>query len=426
MNEAFKRKLQAYQEGTLSETEREEVEAELEKLEVYQAYLDESMDDEENRERRENEGRQKEQSEVRRRQERKIIRRAKWKSRGITVLIVLIVIGAVWGGSKMATQYYYTQREVDSRGLAMREVNQQALASIVETTMPNRFLAIDFQDSGVFFDMNIEGSVQHTVGSQVRSEKELRQQYLWGRIRDTRVESRDSVYGPYMNDLTQFDNGRFWLPGGSERSQEETGNAEVWQTLSELPKMTVSELYISLDQEYAQPELDGFFAGLRMVPDWFAVRSGQEWAGMGYAITDDKGNSREAEPSEYLNLNVQSPVGGSWATANRYPSPGSDSNASGSWADGMAGALERIAQSPEVAKTVSRIDFGAAAAGVRKNGGKVYGVVVTGRSEDLAKLQNKTWMKGAIVRLGDSMLDTRPFDPYVPQSAYREAKPSQP
>ncbi len=426
MNESFKRKLQAYQDGTLSETEREEVEAELEKLEAYQAYLDETMDEEDVRERASNGGPQNAENEVRRRQERRIIRRAKWKSRGITVLIVLIVIGAVWGGSKMATQYYYTQKEIDSRGLAMREVNQQALASIVETTMPNRFLAIDFQDVGVFFDMDIEGSVQHTVGSQVRSEKELRQHYVWGRIRDTRVESRDSVYGPYMNDLTQVDHGRFWLPGGSERAQEQAGNAEVWQTLSELPKMTVSELYISLDQEYAQPELDGFFAGLRMVPDWFAVRSGQEWAGAGYAITDDKGNSREAEPEEYLNLNVQNPLGGSWATSDRYPSAGEDPNASGTWADGMAGALERIAQSPEVAQTVSRIDFGAAAAEVRKNGGKVYGVVVTGRSEELAKLQNKAWMKGAIVRLGDSMLDTQPFDPYVPQSAYREAEPSLP
>ncbi|OWA36076.1 hypothetical protein B9G55_09460 [Saccharibacillus sp. O16] len=418
MNESFKRKLQAYHEGTLSEAEREEIEAELEKLEAYQVYLDEAMnEEEESRERSEDQRRQREEGKVQRLKERKIIRRAKWKSRGITVLIVLIVMGAVWGGSKLATKYYYTQREVGSTGQAMREVNQQALSSIVEMTMPNRYLAINLQDPGVFFDMNIEGSVQHKVGSHLRSEKELRQRYLWGRIRDTRVQSRDSA--PYMNDLTRIEEGSFWLPGGSERATEQAGNAKVWQALSELPKMTVSELYISLDKEYEQPELDDAFAGLRVTPDWFAVRSGQEWAGVGYTIGDEKGNSRKAQPAEYLNLSVQYPIGLSWA-GDVFLSPGEKPDETRSWADGMVRALKRIAQSPEVAKSVSSIDFGAAAAEVQKNGGKVYGVVVTGRSEELAKLQGKAWMKGAIVRMGESMLDTEQDDPYVPQSQRHE------
>ncbi len=40
---------------------------------------------------------------LRRKKERRIIRRAKWKSRGITALVTMIVLGLVFGGSGMFT-----------------------------------------------------------------------------------------------------------------------------------------------------------------------------------------------------------------------------------------------------------------------------------------------------------------------------------
>lgn len=46
MSEAFKEKLRRYGEGTLTDEDRDEVERELEKMEAYQAYLDELMGEE--------------------------------------------------------------------------------------------------------------------------------------------------------------------------------------------------------------------------------------------------------------------------------------------------------------------------------------------------------------------------------------------
>lgn len=47
MSEEFKEKLKRYGEGTLPDEDRDEVERELEKMEAYQAYLDELMGEEE-------------------------------------------------------------------------------------------------------------------------------------------------------------------------------------------------------------------------------------------------------------------------------------------------------------------------------------------------------------------------------------------
>lgn len=46
MSEEFKEKLRKYGEGTLADEDRDEVERELEKMEAYQAYLDELMGEE--------------------------------------------------------------------------------------------------------------------------------------------------------------------------------------------------------------------------------------------------------------------------------------------------------------------------------------------------------------------------------------------
>lgn len=46
MSEEFKEKLRRYGEGTLADEDRDEVERELEKMEAYQAYLDELMGEE--------------------------------------------------------------------------------------------------------------------------------------------------------------------------------------------------------------------------------------------------------------------------------------------------------------------------------------------------------------------------------------------
>lgn len=243
---------------------------------------------------------------------------------------------------------------------------------------------------------------------------------MWGRIVDTQVKSQNSSHGMYTNKLTETDNGYFWLPGGSNRKQQEAQNAEVWQTLSELPKLTGSELYVSLDREYSQKELNAKFSGLRVEPRWFAVRSGQEWAGIdSYAVTDEEGKAAPAEPEDYLNISVANPIGGDSSVGLDYIPVQGETNEEYlkyhflSWKTGMIEALKRISQSPEVAESVSAIDFASAAEEVEKNGAKVYGVVVTGRSEELAKLQDEPWMQGAIVRLGDSVLDTRQFDPYI-------------
>ncbi|CAM3352986.1 MULTISPECIES: anti sigma factor C-terminal domain-containing protein [Saccharibacillus] len=435
MTESFKRKLQAYQNGTLPGEERAELEAELEKLEAYQAYLDELMEDDSEPDRladraeedgsgsRETaEGRKSgfgENERLRRKKERRIIRRAKWKSRGITALVTLIVLGLVFGGSGLFTHYYYTQREVGPTAQALREVNEQALGLIVETTMPNRYLMPNGGDPGLLFDLTISGRVQHVWGSEGVSEKEIRQDYRFGRIRDTRITSLNGASDLYSKRFATADEGRLWLPGGSDRKQEEARNAGVWQTLSDLPKLTVSELYVSLDREYGQQELDRKFWGLRVAPRWFAARSGQEWAGLdSYTVMDAEGNTKPAQPEDYLNLYVHNPVGANGGMGASYIPVRSETNGEYlkhgalSWKSGLVEALRRVAQSPEVAASVSPVDFASAAAEVEANGSKVYGVVVTGRSEELAKLQNEPWMKGAIVRLGDSALDTAQLDPY--------------
>ncbi|NGZ76230.1 anti sigma factor C-terminal domain-containing protein [Saccharibacillus alkalitolerans] len=434
MNEDFKRRLAAYRDGTLTQTEREEVERELEKLEAYQSYLDELMDEEEHPDRlmrkeegggRAEEGGKKmpedEIERMRRRKERRIIRRAKWKSRGITALVTLVVLAAVWAGSGWLSQSYYAKTG-EYRGMNRQDLYQHALSRVVETTMPNRYLAFDQQEPGTFFTLGIEGLVQHPLGNTIRSEARVNLDYRFGRLEKAWVEKRDSAYNPYSKNMAGENYGKFWMPGGSERSQEEAKNAEAWKALHDLPRLTSSELYISLDREYAQQELDAKFAGMRVQPSWFAVRTGQEWSGYGttYTLVDEHGKETKAAAEDYLNLSVQNPVGAGRGIGYEYVPRIGEKNEEFekyqalSWSSGMVEALKEAARNPAIAEKLSGVDFAAAAKEVENNGAKVYGVVVTGRSEDLAKLRQEKWMRGAIVRLGDSVLDTGRMEPYTP------------
>ncbi|MEI0738772.1 hypothetical protein VQ056_22585 [Paenibacillus sp. JTLBN-2024] len=93
MSDDFKQKLRDYKDGKLSGEEREELERELEKMEVYQSYLDEMMDLEEHAANT-NPRPISDAEKKRHKREARLLRKGKWKARiGTAFTLIGFFIG---------------------------------------------------------------------------------------------------------------------------------------------------------------------------------------------------------------------------------------------------------------------------------------------------------------------------------------------
>ncbi|AWB44073.1 hypothetical protein DCC85_07485 [Paenibacillus sp. CAA11] len=386
MTEDFKARLKAYEKGELEQEEKLRMEAEFEKLEIYQAYLDELMGEETRVSVQYSQRHQGESGKSSKTaKEYRILRRGKWKMRWNTLLTMFSLFIIVWFVTYVVSVIYYSTGK-PNRAELIRDV----VSSAVAVTQPNR--TVNMNEGSSWFSLQISGELSKRIGSESKITGEMTQHFLfsWARTgEDTSFEDQPQARG-----------GLFCLPGKGPYDY-----SEVWSKLDKLPEGTVTEAYLSLDRYFSTDELLALFKGRDVDVVWMAARTGQEGASA-------EGDSEVQQPmgfpatpiwheDDYTIISRQVTDKG---TAVSRRSPSVDVYGSGKIRnENFLKTLKLIGQHPSMVRlTAPSVDFKAAANYVEKNGVQLYGVVITGPTKEILKLKQEKWI--SFVRLGESEL----------------------
>lgn len=381
MSEEFKRKLKQYAEGSLPEDEREEVEREIEKLELYQSYLEELTESVDNKSRIRG-GRLAEPSESENnrqlRKEANIIRRGKWKARLSNALTLLSLLIAVTFVSSACTALFYSMGEPDRVDL-YRDVVSSAIA----VTEPNVEVHLNAQGNA-FFTMDLKGELVKQIGDARVSAGDYSIRFLL-----------NHTNGPVLSWKERNTNGRGFarLPDSSTYN----GDSE-WSILEKLPEGTVSELYFSLDRLYETEDLLKLLQPRNLTPLWFAVDNGEDNSGSGWVSDpigfpympiwhhDDKKLESYSEEKRGFFSKVTSSLS-SYPQVQAY-GDGELRN------DNFKKTLYLLREYRAITKKAAPfMKLDETIGYVEQHGVKLYGAVVTGPTKELLKLKQEPWVR---------------------------------
>lgn len=376
MNDNFKNKLKSYSEGKLCEDEMKEMDKELEKLERYQEFLDEQINEDE-----------KNKNQISYKSESKIIRKSKWKARfhnALTVIVMFFVFTIITG---IITTNFYSIGEPDRR-----EIYRDVVESAIAITQPNIELGSGSTHLGVYFTLNIEGDLKKKVGGEYFIVGELEKKFLlsstgYGGVKYTLDKEYHSPFFTYPNyNIMNSD----------------------WDKLDKLPEGTVAEAYISFDKFYETDEILKKFEYKEVKLLWFAVDTGIDDEDLGiykpigfpshpiWHHDDMILESREEQKGKFLSKSVSE----SWSSPSIEEYGSADiRNANFIKTLELLKEYESIA---EKAVPFPRLDLERRLDYIYNNGVKIYGMVITGPSKEILKLKEEEWIRG--VKLGEVRL----------------------
>ncbi|WP_151732931.1 anti-sigma factor [Paenibacillus tengchongensis] len=397
MSDAFKEKLRKYSEGSLPEEERAEVEQELEKLEVYQGYLDELMEQEDEQSARKAEWNRgqvapqggdytltKKKSHSR---EKRIVRRGKWKARFSNTMTVLSVFLAFTVLSSIITAVYYSTGE---RMAQYRDV----LSSAIAVSHPNTTVHLN-ANSKVYFRMEYSGRLLKQVGSDQVDAGSYSTRLLFGL----------GGVGTYnWTDEQTSQNHMFIFPQNNQsQGMEDSGE---WERLEKLPEGTVAEAYLSFDQLYGTDELLKKLEPLNVLPVWFAADDGTS-AQNGVVTTPLGFPYHPIWHADDMTVQARTTEKSGWftrVTSSSSTSPSVEAYGSGELREENFLKTLRLLQEY---KTLSRnaapfLKVDESLSYLEKHGVHLYGAVITGPVKELLKLQASPWVKN--IRIGEVRL----------------------
>ncbi|MEK4008841.1 anti-sigma factor [Paenibacillus sp. FSL H3-0333] len=388
MSEEFKEKLRQYSEGTLPEEEREELESELAKLEAYQLYLEEQMEQEEQ------DGQvtrswtktdpQGSAAPVfkkakKKRREKSIIRRGKWKARinnTLTVFSVFLIFTVISG--IITTVFYNTSDRIDT----YRDVVSSAIA----VTRPNTTVHLS-ADVHNFYRMELSGNVLKQVGSESIQVGNYTQKFLLGLANIGMFNWMDEQNG--AGKVFYYPSAEGNAGGGDDNSQ--------WKRLTKLPEGTVAEAYLSLDRLYTTDELLKQLEPLSLQPVWFGADAGPSTRendvvvyplGFPYQPMWHKDDMKTTQ--------VTKEKTGWFSSVSSYTSvaPSVEAYGSGVLRDAnFLKTLKLLLEHPRLTRSAAHINqLDTSVAYLEQNGVKLYGAVVTGPVKELLKLREASWV----------------------------------
>ncbi|MCJ8014385.1 anti-sigma factor [Paenibacillus sp. KQZ6P-2] len=385
MSDDFKQKLQDYRDGKLTDEEHADLERELEKMEVYQSYLDETLGRDDNNEdfKHSRRGKPSIQEEQMHRREKKLLRRGKWKVRFGTVLTLMSLF--IWFTvlSAIGTGIYYTAGDPD-----LGDIDRDVIESAIAVGYPNTSVHLS-SNAGPYFNMKVNSSITKRVGDEYVQVGDFSASFLFSWMRLYHFSWSDSV-------ATQ--SGLFQFPGteGSSSDQE-------WNKLEKLPEGTVAEAYVSYNRLYTTDEILQRFKGKSMDPVWFAVdngdgsdRSGRDnnvvMSPIGFPANpvwhpdDGKISNRSEQKTGIFSL-----MGTSTTS---YPDL--DMYGSGELRDeNFIKTLRILTEHKYIAKQlIPFVDMKQTLEYVEKHGVHIYGAVVTGPTKEILKLKNDPEVSG--------------------------------
>lgn len=395
MSEEFKEKLRKYSEGSLTESEQAEIEAELEKLEAYQVYLDELVEREDPQDRRDSAGKpdllemkmSKNKDKKASNKEKRIIRRGKWKARFSNTMTVLSAFLAFTVISSIITAVYYSTGD---RGDRYREV----LTSAISVSRPNTTVQLN-SNAKVYFRTEYSGRLLKQVGGEEVDAGSYSTQLLFGL----------GGVGTYnWTDEQASRQYAFFYP--QEGKSPDVDDSQEWERLDKLPEGTVAEAYLSFDRLYGTDELLKKLEPLNLLPVWFAVDDGQNTSE--FMVTAPLGFPYQTVwLEEEMEVQEVSTTKRGWfgsVTSSSSVSPGVESYGSGELREENFLRKLRLMQKY---KTLSRnaapfINVNESLDYLEEHGVHLYGAVVTGPVKELLKLKGTPWISN--IRVGEVRL----------------------
>lgn len=362
MNEDFKEKLKAYTEGRLSEEEKLLMEEELQKLEIYQEFLDEQLDINASSQNTNNSNIVKNAD--------KIIKRGKWRARFQNAFIALSLFFVLLMVFQTVTSNYYNLGSPSKSSLY-----ENVMWTALQTTRPNINITGNSFSSGIFFSRNIEISYSKKVGGQEYGHGAVTLKFNFNKPKIIADEFPNS-----SNSITFFIN-----PNLKESEKK------AWNTLDKLPEGTVSEAYLTLGRLYETDEILKKFENKDLSLLWLGVDTGLSRSEtytidgvLGFPNTTFTPRLYGKKPS--TNPTELNPFG-----------DGKQRN------ENFINALEFLNKYKDITKQIApSSDIQSALDYVNKNGVKIFGVVVTGPTKEILKLKDDGFVSG--INVGETRL----------------------
>ncbi len=392
----FKDTLRAYAAGTLSDEEKAAVEKELDHLEEYQTYVDEVLGDSTSAGKSE-EGTNQiplTLSEIPGAdKEKKLIFRGKWKARifnAITLLCILLLLLVL---SLTLTGVYYM-----AGNPGRSDLYTDTVISTIAVTKPNVTLRQNSTEVNPL-SLFVKGNLIKQVGSSRIVIGQFSQSFFFSKAGQPVIN--------YYTEQEVSSQPSFLLPNSSRDNFPSD-----WTQLEKLPEGTVSEVYLSLDRYYSTNEVLKKLEGKTMLPTWFAVDCGPDSApdySMGtismpigfpyYPIwhhNDWTQTSYQETKGPLLSKTVSA----------SYSAPTVEDYGSGELRNkNFIQTLQLIRNHKGIA---SSIDYNLSThldqilQYVDQKGVRLYGVVVTGPTKEILKLEKESWVSAA--KLGETHL----------------------
>ncbi|MEC5423924.1 anti-sigma factor [Virgibacillus sp. C22-A2] len=368
MSDEFKKKLEAYEKGALPEAELAEFEKDLEKLESYQEFLEETKTIESNG------------TTINEKKKQKILRRGKWKARlqtAITALGIFLLFTIV---SSILTAIYYSWGSPDRL-----DVYRSIIDHTLTVTEPYGYMGNTSTNSKLYFGLEATRDIQKGVGNETKKVGEMEINFFFSMMGYPERE--------YYGDPSQ-NNFFFSYPGS------EVGDWSDWNKLEKLPEGTVVSAHVSFAELLETDEVFQLLEGKEIRLTWLAVDTGLE-ANNEFndgVILDPIGfpsfpiwheedmilNSREEEKGLF----------GSKIVSESYSSP--------DYEEGEEGILQQqflktLYFLKDHERKVNNLVFGKLELSERidyleKSGFQHYGVVITGPTKEVLKLKNESWV----------------------------------
>ena len=364
MSEDFKEKLKAYTEGRLSVEEKLVMEKELDKLELYQEFLDEQAYINSSKQPNINEYMIKDQD--------KIIKKSKWKAKfqiafislNLLVILLMILLGIL---RTLTTNYY---RSGDPSKVTLYT---NAIRAAIETTIPNAVIGGSTLKAGTFFSSDIGVEYFKKVGDEEIKQDRLTIKFNFNKPSIiTDLPLQQPVFYDFSAN-TELSNGENTLT-----NLEGT----PWNRLDKLPEGTVAEAYITFNKLYETDEVLQMFKNKNLKLLWLAVYTGVlEHPNTYYVGFPHKNDFRQMRKNSFWPIE----------SIARYEN-GKLRN------EYFIKTLEYLNEYKDIAREIDSMpDYKAALDYVNKNGVKIFGVTITGPAKEILKLKGEGLVKAITV-----------------------------
>ncbi|MFU2031036.1 sigma-M negative effector [Bacillus wiedmannii] len=360
----FKKLWKKYENGTLTHDEQEELESHIETCEECDAYLDELLSKSEP---------------IKKRLPPQNLKvpfwRIKWKHRLqtlgfiLSICIVIYIIGGILSA-------FYFQSNNDKRLEEIRSVPSLAL----EATIPNSRVMGGGTNVEAFFRTNSHFNVVKTVGKKEIPLGTLETSSFLSSVNVLNNSWMNTFYQPKLF---------FVHPKTEQGDYLKESSKKVWDTLAKVHEGTVAEIAISFDKAYTLKELEPLLYNvfeaqeLPPTPLWYALDTGQEKTNVEDHILHGGEAIGFPEHIRFLDSDTENQKTPEDTVIEMIRILSTHTE-----------TVSKIAIIPEKElKLDKRYQY------VKDNGVKVYGMVITGPSKELLKLQNSPHVRYAT--LGD-------------------------